>query len=166
MGATTTETQIIQAKYQYTEDEKQKLGGSLAEKHIRMAELTEQKKLSASRFKEQIDTLKNDINGVSINLSNGYEYRDYKCVVEYDYKKAVKHFRHVGTAKIVDTRPFDPEDYQRKLPLDQINKKGRKKVEKIIQDATPGKRGRKKKQEPARVDGDAPKTGKDAAYKD
>lgn len=164
-----SETQIIQAKYQYTEPEKQKLGGVLAEKHIKMAELAEQKKLSASRFKEQIDTVKNEITGLSINLSNGYEYRDYKCVVEYDYKKSVKHFRHVGSAKIVDTRPFDPEDYQRKLPLDQVNKKGRKRVKKIIEDAMPGKKKASKKstkKQPPRVDGDGPKTGKDAAYKD
>lgn len=113
-----TDAVTISAKYVFNDEEKRKIGDDLAKKHLKKSELAEAKKVSAARMKEQIDTLQNEINGQSICLANGYEYRDYKCKIEYDFKTKMKKFIDIYTGKVVDVRDFEPEDYQRKLPID------------------------------------------------
>ncbi|MCG3177026.1 MAG: hypothetical protein MOGMAGMI_01990 [Candidatus Omnitrophica bacterium] len=88
---------------------------SLAESHSDLAITEDEKRASMSNFKDKIDRIKLSISTLSRNYRDGFEMRDYACVVVYDYKKREKRFKRTDNGEIVERRPFGPGDDQRRF---------------------------------------------------
>lgn len=112
----TNEEYTIQARYHFTELEKKRMANQLAELQIQLAEHEEQKKAAMASFKDRIETVRLQLSQISRGYRDGYELRDHRVSVTYDYKKREKRYLEVGTKKVVDRKPFVPGDEQRKFP--------------------------------------------------
>jgi len=104
--------EIIEAQYQYTEDEKRVLGHTLAELEVRVDGIRSERKVAADRYKERIQALEGDILKLARNLYNGHELRPFKCTVVFDYKNASKIYRGVETKALIEERPMTTDDRQ------------------------------------------------------
>lgn len=105
-------TAIMPGKYFFTEEEKKTLSNQLANKQIDMRILEDEKKSVMSQYKDRIDRIKWDIARYSRNIVDGYEIRDFDCVVEKDYDAHLKRYVDERTGAIIAEKPLDPQDYQ------------------------------------------------------
>lgn len=111
----------IEGKYQFDAQEKANLSLELANKTNLKAEVEGQKKARMSDFKQQLDQISSDIRTLSVNLVRGYEFRNYRCSVEKDFKKKVKTYRDITNGSVVDVRPLSQGDYQ--VEMDDLEKR-------------------------------------------
>ena len=102
----------IEGKYIFNAEEKANLSLELANKNCMKSDVESQKKSRMADFTQQLTQINTDIQTVSVNLVRGYEFRDYKCTVEKDFKKKVKVYRDATNGNIIDTRPLTQADYQ------------------------------------------------------
>lgn len=102
----------VNAKYSFTEDEKQQLGSQLAQKIDAREQIDAEKKSRMSDFKDRIDRASSEIKRLSSNVNLGYEFRNYTCRIEKNYKLKVKEYYDVHSGKLIDTAKFDPQDFQ------------------------------------------------------
>lgn len=105
-------TQEIRAKYTFTMQEIQDLGGQLAAAHLNKNEILDQKRSMMSDFKDRLDRVGMEIQKMSNARVLGYEFRTYRCKAVKDYDEKVIKFYDVHTDVLIDTRPFESEDYQ------------------------------------------------------
>ena len=111
----------IEGKYQFDAGEKANLSLELANKTNLKAEVEGQKKARMSDFKQQLDQISSDIRTLSVNLVRGYEFRNYRCSVEKNFKKKTKTYRDITNGTIIDERPLSQADYQ--IEMDDLEKR-------------------------------------------
>lgn len=116
----------IEGKYLFSPEEKANLSLELANKTCLRGEVETQRKARMSDFNQQINQINSDIRTVSINLVRGYEFRNYRCTLEKDFKKKMKTYRDITNGNIIDTRPLSQGDYQ--LEMDDIKRTGEKRT--------------------------------------
>ena len=107
--------ETINGKYKFTEEEKAKMASSLANKQIDMKILEDEKKSVMSGYKDRIDRFEWEVNRLSRNIVDGFEFRDFECRVEKDYDAHLKRYYCVDSGELIDERPLDPSDYQQEL---------------------------------------------------
>lgn len=105
-------TVLAKGKYEFSDTEKQGMGSALAAKYKDKSIIQDEKQSAMSQFKDRLDRVELDINNLSRNINDGYELRDFECVVEKDYDSHLKKFRCVRSKKIISEVPLDPSDYQ------------------------------------------------------
>lgn len=110
------QTQTIEARYEFTEEEKNNMARKVTEKELAVADLESQKKAAADDFKAKLDPVYDEIQYLSRCVQNGYEPRNYTCRIEKDSARQIKVFRDVQTEKVIKEEPFTPEDLQGELP--------------------------------------------------
>lgn len=116
----------IEGKYLFSPQEKANLSLELANKTCLKSEVDSQRKARMSDYTQQISQINSDIQTVSVNLVRGYEFRNYKCTVEKDFKKKLKTYRDITNGNIIDTRPLSQADYQ--IEMDEIKNSAEKRT--------------------------------------
>lgn len=129
----------IEGKYLFSPQEKANLSLELANKTCLKSEVDSQRKARMSDYTQQISQINSDIQTVSVNLVRGYEFRNYKCTVEKDFKKKLKTYRDITNGNIIDTRPLSQADYQ--IEMDEIKNSAEKRT--TEQDKPDVKKGKK-----------------------
>lgn len=110
------QVETIEARYEFSEEEKHSMAMQVTEKELKVLSLEEEKKANADAFKAQIEPLCDQIYYLSRCVQNGYEPRLYKCRVEKDSVRQVRLYRDIESEKIIKEMPFTPEDMQGTLP--------------------------------------------------
>lgn len=113
----TTERVTIQAKHIYTESEKREIAGKMAQRQIELVEKNDEKKTVMASFADALKRINLDISKLSRGYRDGWDFRDYECVVVYDYANREKLYKDAYTGEIRDRRPFAPGDEQRKISI-------------------------------------------------
>lgn len=112
MGIVAPMPVTVYAKYEFSEDEKRQLGSELAGKIDRAEGLKTEKKSLVSELNERIDNAASEIKRISSNINLGFETRSYTCKVEKNFKLKIKEYYCVHTGKLIDTKKFEPHDFQ------------------------------------------------------
>lgn len=111
----TTERQTVQAKYNFTSQEKKEIADKMAQRQIDLVERNDERKTVMASFNDKIKSINLDISKLSRGYRDGWEYRDYECTVIYDYNKKEKSYKDVKTGEVVDKMPFVPGDEQKRF---------------------------------------------------
>lgn len=77
------DTVIKSLRYDFTPGEVHDLSVDLANKYKSLGELAEEKKKSDAEFNAKANGVKAELRILSAQVSDGYEYRDIACQVEY-----------------------------------------------------------------------------------
>lgn len=110
----TTEKRVVQAKYHFTDSEKKEMAEKMAQRQQELIEKEDEKKTVMATFTDALKRIKLDISKLSRGYRDGWEHRDYNCVVMYDYKKREVQYKEMATGNIVSSHPFAPGDDQRR----------------------------------------------------
>lgn len=78
----------------------------------------EQAKSAAATFKDKIASAQSNINIISRDISNGYEYRETDCYWDFHYKTKVKHLIRTDTGEIVRTDNLTASELQENMPIE------------------------------------------------
>lgn len=70
-------------RYDFTASEVHDLSVELANKYKSLGELAEEKKKADAEFNAQANVIRAELRTLSAQVSDGYEYRDIACQVEY-----------------------------------------------------------------------------------
>ena len=108
------ETFTVEAKYILTSNEKNAAGLELGHKEKQLEQIEKDRKDRMAAFKAQADEVKAQISELSNKVTLGYEYRKFRCVREFDFKKKLRIFKDIDTGEIRDTKALEPDDYQLK----------------------------------------------------
>lgn len=111
----TEERQTINAKYDFTPQERKIMADKLAQRQIELIEAGDEKKTAVATFADRIKRIQLDISKLSRGYRDGWEFRDHEVTVVFDYGKKEKRYRDVNTKKIVHSVPFGPGDEQRRF---------------------------------------------------
>lgn len=99
-------------KYTFTAADKVSTASELSQKILELKTLGDEKKSAMSSFAAQINILTAEINRLSENYRNGYEYRNIPCTVEKDFDRKVKVYKEADTGYVIKEEPLEEEDYQ------------------------------------------------------
>jgi len=105
-------TVSISARYSFTVKESSIIARDLGRRTIDKAGVEDEKKSIMSDFKDRLDRISMDVNKLSRNIVDGYEYRDFNCYIVKHFKEKVKRFHNKLNDEVVDEAPLDPSDYQ------------------------------------------------------
>jgi hypothetical protein len=111
----TTERSIIQAKYQFSDQEKTEIAAKLAQRQIELVEKQDEKKTVLASFTDALKRISLDISKLSRGYRDGWEYREYECVISYDYTAREKIYKEAMTGEVKERKPFGPGDDQRRI---------------------------------------------------
>lgn len=102
-------------KYEFIEEEKREISIEMAEKVSRLDSLEDELKAVKSDFKSQIDQTSADMKNLASKINNGWEMREIKCIIEYDYENGI--VRHIRTdnGQEVKTRKMNQEERQMRI---------------------------------------------------
>lgn len=108
-------------KYVFSDEEKANIAKQMAEKH-RDSDIVEDEKRSAmSGYKDRLDRIAADINKLTRNYLDGYEFRDFECHVEIDWAANIKRYIAVDGGAVIAERALDPSDYQLKMDMKEAS---------------------------------------------
>lgn len=99
-------------KYTFTAADKASTASELSQKIFELKTLEDEKKSAMSSFTAQINVLVAEINRLSENYRNGYEFRHIPCTVELDFDRKVKVYKEAETGYVIREEPLEEEDYQ------------------------------------------------------
>ena len=120
-------TVIERGKYRFSDKEKGEIANDLAKKQIDMKIVEDEKKSIMASYMDQLKRFLWDINRMSRDVVDGFEMRDFECIIEKDYKAHLKRYKDIHTGKIVAERPLDPSDYQQEFDEKKYKQKAVKK---------------------------------------
>ncbi len=104
-------------KYTFTEDEIKELGRSLAKVFSDHSEAEGRLKSVSIQVKAEITALEGTMTMMSEKIRSGYEHRNIECKKEFDYKAGYVIVTRLDTGEVIEERPMDAEETQRKLEL-------------------------------------------------
>lgn len=107
----------IDARYEFSEEEKNAMAKQVTEKEIKVAAIEEEKKSAVEGFNQQIKDLNTEILYLSRCVQDGSEIRTYKCRLEKDSVRQLRIWRDIETEKVIKEEPFTPEDFQGELSV-------------------------------------------------
>ncbi len=112
----TKETNFL--RYEFTQEERLKMGEDLAQAHNRVEEIDEKEASMKAQIKEKRSGLEATIGMLSRNLANGFVMRNIECKVYYDdpHVGEVSAYR-TDTGELVKTRAMTDSERQMDLPL-------------------------------------------------
>ncbi len=104
-------------KYTFTEDEIKELGKSLAKVFSDHSEAEARLKSVSTQIKAEITALEGAMTLSSEKIRSGYEHRNIDCKKEFDYRLGTVTITRIDTGEVVEERPMDAEEKQRKFEL-------------------------------------------------
>lgn len=112
-------TETIWSEYRFTEEEARQNAKDLAQK-LQDAEGLENQLVSIkSDFKAKIDLAKAEIVTLRNRVSFGTEQRQFRCHVKLDTASKTRIYFDANTGELITTKPFQPEDYQTAMELEE-----------------------------------------------
>jgi hypothetical protein len=113
---TLPDRETVETKYIFSEQDKEKKSQAMANHVLDKARLEAKLKAVQKEYKSQIDALEDDIFEESQKLVQGYEMREYHCIVKIDFKQDKKFFvdPHEPTT-IRKVEPLEVKDRQVQL---------------------------------------------------
>ena len=104
---------------QLTDEEKIEAGRELAETTNELEEIQDDKSQVVSEFKARTTAAEAKIALLGNKLRSGYEIRDVKCDIRFDWpKEGQKQTIRLDTNEVVYTHDMTEEEKQMQLPLD------------------------------------------------
>ena len=104
-------------KYTFNEDEIKELGKSLAKVFNDHTEAEARLKSVSTQIKSEITALEGTMGSMAEKIRSGYEHRDIECKREFNYRLGSVTITRLDTGEVVEERPMDAEERQRKLDL-------------------------------------------------
>ena len=106
-------------RYEFTQEERLKMGDDLAQAHNRVEEINEEEASMKAQIKQSRSGVEATIGMLSRNLANGFVMRNIECVIKYDDPNIgeVSIYR-TDTGELVKTRAMNDQERQLDLPLD------------------------------------------------
>jgi len=101
-----------EGKYQFTDKEKLKLGDDMVEQYMKKATITTELTRVKSEYKAKLDACESKIQKLTEKISNGYEYKDFQCIVEKDFENKSVRFIDIDTDKVIEERAMSVHEYQ------------------------------------------------------
>lgn len=98
-------------RYDFTDEEVHGLSVEMAKQYNALGELIEEKKTVVAGFNFREKKIKAELKTLSEQVSNGYEFRDVECEVEYNQPlKGEKTITRKDTGEVF-TQPMTEEDW-------------------------------------------------------
>jgi hypothetical protein len=106
-------------RYEFTQDERLKMGDDLAQAHNRVEEIDEEEASMKAQVKQSRSSVEATIGTLSRNLANGFVMRNIECKLSYDDPNPgeVTSYR-TDNGESVKTRPMTEQERQMDLPLE------------------------------------------------
>jgi hypothetical protein len=109
----------LQLRCQFIDKELLELGKKLAENSNLLEQQENEAKAVAKQLKAKCDQTAAKVQEISTKISNGYEYRNVRCVVKYDTPKAgQKTVTRLDTDTVVEVCDMSMAEMQMPLPLE------------------------------------------------
>jgi hypothetical protein len=109
-------------RYDFSDDEIRGLGGNLVRAIDEQRQIENEKKTVVSQFKSRLDGKHADIEILTRNIQNGFEYRSTNCEIRFnDPAIGKKTTYRLDTNKAVDTQNMSEAELQLKIDLDHEN---------------------------------------------
>jgi len=106
-----SKTQSVYAKYGFSSDELVQITFDLANKCQEKDTIEDEKKSITSSLTSQVASVQAEINRLSTNYRQGYEYRNIECEIVLDEIHKIRKYLSVATGLVVKEEPFLSEDY-------------------------------------------------------
>lgn len=107
-----TDTVTRSVRYDFTASEIHDLSMDLANKTKELSAISEEKKSATSQFTARINEAKAATNKLSNLVTDGFEYRDVECEVQYHKpEQGKKTFIRLDTSKVVAVEQMTEFDY-------------------------------------------------------
>lgn len=113
------------AKYNFTDEEKIEKGIELTDQMSKKRGFEAVVRLNKSLIKKT----ESDIAALEAKVSNGFEFREFACDVEFDFENKKRLYRSLDTGEIIKETPLKAEDYQLKMLEDEKVEKTRQRDE-------------------------------------
>lgn len=107
---------IKMLKCHFTQDEMTEFRDNLANSIMDLSSIEDEKKSVMSDYTAKINEKKAMINRVASNIRNGYEHREVKCRIDYDFTRRVKTFAREDTGEIVQEEVITADECQVEIP--------------------------------------------------
>lgn len=104
-------------KYIFNEGEIKDLGAKLAKTFSDHNEAENRLKSVSTQIKSEITALEGMMNSMAEKIRSGYEHREIECKRELDYRLGTVTITRLDTGEVIEERPMDAEEKQRKLDL-------------------------------------------------
>lgn len=108
--------EFIPVKHEFSPEERDALGKSLAQHVEARNRLEEEKKNITADFSNRIKVELANINQLSLKVNAGYEMRDTECRVEFNTPKRKKKYYHRATGKLICEMDMKPSDLVLEFP--------------------------------------------------
>jgi hypothetical protein len=104
--------EYVNIKHVLTQEERNDMAFTLAEKQIEMNSLEDEKKSVTSSYKAKIDAKKAEINVLSGNIKDGYVFHSLYCEKRRNVKKKQWEWWDTQNGEMIKVEPFQGKDYQ------------------------------------------------------
>ncbi|OZI09972.1 hypothetical protein BWI93_01125 [Siphonobacter sp. BAB-5385] len=104
--------EYVEIKYFYSQEEKNNLAISLAEKTVEKSELEEEKKASGSQYKSKIDGLAANMNILSRQIKDGWEHRKIYARKRKSLLLGIWEWVDEETGEVIKTERLSGKDMQ------------------------------------------------------
>lgn len=120
----------------FTRDERLELAQKLAEHHNTLVAVQDEKSRAMKDYASRIKGIENDIGDISRKVTNGYEFRDIDCRVQFDVPEAGKKtIVRLDSKDVVGVESMTHEEKQ--LPIPAVDEAIAKEKERQAAAATP-----------------------------
>lgn len=128
-------------KYEFDQDEMNKIAGVLAIKTQELESIEDEKKAVMNTYKDRSAKIALEIKNAANQYKDGYEMRDIECIVERDFETGNVTYVRLDNGEIARTVTMTMQERQMKID-EVVSPKGakteeelksRKKTEKIMQ---------------------------------
>lgn len=120
----TQKTCFRMLKCVFTEHEMTAFRDQIADEIVELGSLEDEKKAVVSGFSAKINEKKASTNNLASKIKNGYEYREIRCLVSYDYHNGIKTIAREDTGEIVAEERISEDECQRILPIEDEQNPG------------------------------------------
>ena len=114
-------------RHDFSKDEIDEMNKRLARQTQALRHKEGEKKAITAQFSSEIESIDAELGSLADKLNSGFEHRQMKCVVNFDWDKGKKHAIHPETGEIVQTQDISDEERQGKLSVDDEAKQQKKK---------------------------------------
>lgn len=115
-GATTNHIVKLPLEVKLTKDEMMAASKALAEAINKSNRIINELDTFKAQKKAELTAAKDEIAKQSVLVNSEKEFRNVECEVDYDWRKAVKHFIRLDTGEIVRTEAITNEERQQMMP--------------------------------------------------
>jgi len=102
-------------KVMMTPEVKDQIAESMCQQQERKDEVEDDKKSHAKKCGIELDSIEKAMAELVQRYRRGYDEKEVKCVVQFDFENKVKNFLNDQTGEVVASEEMQPSDYQLKI---------------------------------------------------